>query len=523
MRTRFLDASPRALRVLAALLLAALSGCTGVQEYFRNGLKVGPNYRRPPAPVARQWIDADDVRVRSETADLSAWWTVFDDPVLADLIEAAYRQNLTLRQAGFRVLQARAQRGVTVGNLFPQAQVSNDHVLAEAVSRNAANRGFIKQAFFAEWHYGLAMAWEIDFWGRFRRAIEAANANLDASVENYDDVLVTLLGDVAANYAQLRTIEQQLAYTNENIELQRRSLVIAKAQFEGGQTTEVDVDLAQSILSQTEALVPQLKVQRRQLNNLLCILLGMPVEDLEARMGSAPIPTAPSEVAMGIPADLLRRRPDVRRQERLAAAQSAQIGIAQADFYPAISIAGDIGYTAQQFPKLFSENALEGFGGPTFQWKILNYFRIRNNVRVQRAAFQEAVAAYQQTVLHANQEAENGLVQFLEAQQQMKSYAASVEASKKAVVAAMAQYDGGQVSYLLVSFLEQNLVQQQNQYALAKNNIAQGLIQVYRALGGGWQIRLGGGEAGQVRAPAPEAPAPAAMENVPAPEGEEPQ
>ncbi|HEV3003402.1 MAG TPA: efflux transporter outer membrane subunit, partial [Pirellulales bacterium] len=460
------------------------------------------------------------VRVRSETEDLSAWWSVFNDRALYDLVQTAYRQNLTLREAGFRVLQARALRGVAVGNLFPQSQYANGHALQEKLSRNAANRGFLNQAFFAEWHYGLGLAWEIDFWGRFRRAIEAADANLNASVENYDDVLVTLLGDVAANYALLRTVEQQLAYVHDNIELQRRSLVIAQARFQGGQTTEVDVDMAQSILSQTEALVPQLKIQRRQVNNRLCVLLGMPVEDLEARLGAAPIPSAPSDVAVGIPADLLRRRPDVRRQERLAAAQSAQIGIAQADFYPAISITGDIGYTAAQFSRTFSGNSLEGFVGPTFQWKILNYGRIRNNVRVQRAAFQETVAAYQQTVLQANEEAENGLIEFLQSQQETTNYAESVAASKKAVTAALAQYDGGLVSFIWVSFLEQNLVQQQNQLALAKNNIAQGLIQVYRALGGGWQIRLRGGEAvpGQVPGPAREEPIVPAAENLPPPE-----
>lgn len=490
----------RLARLAGVLLLAlagcaGLSGCTGVKDYFRNGFKVGPNYLRPPAPVARQWIDADDMRVRSETEDNSAWWTVFNDPELTALIETAYRQNLTLREAGFRVLQARAQRGVAVGNLLPQTQTNNGHLFQEKLSREAANRSFIPQAFYGDWRYDLNLAWEIDFWGRFRRAIEAADGNLNASVESYDDVLVTLLADVAANYALLRTIEQQLVYVNENVSLQRQSLVIARARFEGGQTTEVDVDMAQSILSQTEALIPQLKIQRRQTNNRLCILLGMPVEDLESRLKASPIPTAPSDVAVGIPADLLRRRPDVRRQERLAAAQSARIGIAQADFYPAISITGNIGYNAAQFPKLFNDQALDGFVGPSFQWKILNYGRIRNNVRLQQAAFQELVAAYQQTVLQANEEAENGLVEFLESQTEARNYAESVAASKKAVVAALAQYDGGLVNFIWVSFLEQNLVQQQNQFALSQNNIAQGLIQVYRALGGGWQIRLRGGQA----------------------------
>ena len=204
------------------------------------------------------------------------------------------------------------------------------------------------------------------------------------------------------------------------MQLQQKTLTITEARFRGGTTSELDVYQARSTLEQTEAQIPEFEISLRQTCNNLCILLGMPPEDLQARLGPRPIPTAPPEVAVGIPADLLRRRPDVRRAERQAAAQSAQIGVAEADFYPAISINGTLGYSAQFFPDLFRSAALNGSVGPSFQWNLLNYGRILNNVRLQDARFQELVATYQQTVLNADQEVENGLVTFLRAQRRTK-------------------------------------------------------------------------------------------------------
>jgi outer membrane protein TolC len=222
----------------------------------------------------------------------------------------------------------------------------------------------------------------------------------------------------------------------------------------------------------------------------LCILLGMPPEELRARLGPAPIPTAPPDVAVGIPADLLRRRPDVRRAERLAAAQCARIGIAEADYYPAFSINGTLGYSAADFRDLFRSTALNSNIGPSFQWNLLNYGRILNNVRLQDAKFQEQVFSYQDTVLRANQEVENGLVTFLNAQRRTKLQAASVDDAEKAVKIVLAQYEAGTVDFTRVTQLEQFLVQQQDVLTQAQGQIVTGLIQVYKALGGGWQIRL---------------------------------
>ncbi len=502
----------------AFLILCVLNGgCTSVREYLHNGFKVGPNYGRPPAPVAPDWIEAADVRVRKDADDLSQWWTAFNDPVLDSLICSAYRQNLTLRQAGIRVLEARAQQGIAAGNFFPQTQQATGDYTRYAVSTEIANRSNVTKRFYGQSDYGFNLAWELDFWGRFRRAIEAADASLDASVEDYDAVLVTLLGDVATNYVQLRTFAQRIEYAKANVQLQRETLKIVEARLKAGTTTKLDVAQARSTLEQTEAQIPELEISLRQANNQLCLLLGIPSEELRARLGPAPIPTAPAEVAAGIPADLLRRRPDVRRAERQAAAQSAEIGVSEAEFYPHIAITGTIGYSAEQFNNLFRSTALAGSFGPSFQWNILNYGRILNNVRLQDARFQELVAAYQHTVLTAGQEVENGLVTFLRAQERTQFQAASVADAEEAVQIALGQYQAGTIDFTRVTQIEQTLVLLQDTLAQARGEIALGLIQVYRALGGGWQIRCTGCEPTALPSQGPPRPD---SEALPAPRSE---
>jgi NodT family efflux transporter outer membrane factor (OMF) lipoprotein len=484
---------------VSAWCIVSISGCTPWREYFANGFKVGPNYGRPPAPVAKEWIDASDKRVRTQSDDLSKWWTVFNDPVLDSLVCYAYGQNLTLRQAGFRVLEARAELAIAAGQLFPQTQFGRGDYIRSVVSTEFPNRGILATRYTSQFDLGFNLAWELDFWGRFRRAVESANATLDASVENYDDVLVTLLGDVATNYVQMRTFQQRIEYARQNVDIQRATLKIAEAKFRGGLVPGLDVDQAQSLLAQTEAGIPELQIALRQTINQLCILLGIPPEDLLARLGPAPkvfIPTAPADVIAGIPADLLRRRPDVRRAERQAAAQSAQIGIAEAEFYPHISITGTIGYSAAQFKHLFTSNAVAASIGPSFQWNLLNYGRILNNVRLQDATFNELVTVYQDTVLRGNQEVENGLVTFLKGQERARLQKDSVDFAEKAVKTVIGQYEAGIVDYTRVIQIQQNLVLQQDILAQAQGEIALGLISAYKALGGGWQIRLTGCDPG---------------------------
>jgi len=509
-----LGAAPLKGGILAALLLVFCTGCTGWREYLHNGFKVGPNYKPPCASVASHWIDSADIRAEEDPEILKHWWTVFNDPKLNELVSRAYRQNLSLREAGFRILQARASRAVTAGEILPQRQIASGSYTRNAMAAISPVGPGIGR-FSDSWNYGFSLNWELDFWGRFRRAIAAADANLDASVADYDDVLVTLLGDVAGNYVIVRTTQERIKLLDANTELQRGIVKFIDDRLKAGfRQTELDLDQAVSTLRQTEAAIPQLEITLREAENNLCILLGMPPADLAEMLGTGPTPMPPPEVVVGIPADLLRRRPDVRRAERLAAAQAEQIGIAEAELYPAFSINGNFGYTAKDFPDLFRSTAFNGSVGPSFQWNILNYGRIVNNVRYQDLRFRELVVAYQNTVLQANREVENGLVEFLRAQRRSKLLDESVVAARKATNIVVEQYKKGATDFNRYALIEQNLVTQQDLAAQARGEVSQGLIAVFRALGGGWEIRLGGGVA---------APAPTAPEELPTPQPEENQ
>jgi NodT family efflux transporter outer membrane factor (OMF) lipoprotein len=498
--------------VLALSLLAC--GCTTLREWLHNGFKVGPNYGRPPAAVAADWIDGTDPRVRKQTEDLGRWWTVFNDPNLDNLICFAAQQNLQLREAAFRVLQARAQLGIDTGELFPQTQTLTGNIARTARSA-ATPGGGVGPRGFGQFNLAFNLAWELDVWGRFRRLIESDRATLDATIEDYDAVMVTLLGDVAADYTQIRTLEQRIKYAKQNVELQKETLSLVEVKLKAGVlgVTLIDVDQARSILGQTQAQIPELEIQLRQTTNALCVLLGVPPEDLQTKLGEGRIPPTPVDVAVGIPADLLRRRPDVRRAERQAAAQSARIGVAEAELYPHLSLNGTLGLAAAGIGPLFTPPAMTGTIGGAFTWNVLNYGRIRNNVRLQDARFQELIAGYQQQVLIASEEVENGLVQFLKAQERAKLQATSVEASERAVRTILAQYRAGiaGLDMTRVTLLQQNLVQQQDTLAQSQGEIALALIQMYRALGGGWEIRINGCE------PTPVSPQPT---QLPAPKSE---
>jgi NodT family efflux transporter outer membrane factor (OMF) lipoprotein len=501
-----------------------------------NGFKVGPNYGGLVAESRERWIDDGDLRVRRETANLARWWSVFQDPVLDDLIESAQRQNLSLREAGFRILQARAHLAITVGNLFPQSQHANGSYrhsgtpLGPQIPMEVEVGGLSipltlrsQQNYLDQWNLGFNLAWELDLWGRYRRAVMAAQDTLDASAADYDGVLVTLLGDVAALYVQIRTLEQRAEFVRQNVAEQRKIAGIIERIYEvGGDPRKgyppkrlPDVYQIKSVLAQTESHMPQLQLELREASNRLCILLGLPPTALQERLGRGAIPVAPAEVVVGIPADLLRRRPDVRRVESQAAAQAERIGIAEADLYPMFALSGVVGLQAETLPQLLSAQAFHGSLGPSFQWNILNYGRILNNMRLQEARFGELVTVYQHTVLRANAEVENGIARFLRAQERSRALDVSADFAERAVreieklhAVGWRGFDANQLAVITLT-----KVQQQDLQAQAHGEIAQGLIQVYRALGGGWET------AARPAEPTPVAPraAPSSAEEVPAP------
>lgn len=471
---------------LFLLLLGA--GCTPLTNFIDNGYKVGPNYMRPPAPLADAWIDAGNPQVQSALADDYAWWTAFDDATLDQLVRIAYAQNVNLRVATARVFQARAQRAIAAGSLFPQQQALSGAYARVNTSENLANSPPVSD--FGNWGTGFNASWEADFWGKIRRTIESADNQVDASVEDYDNVMVTLIGDVATAYVQYRIFQQQIAYTRQNVNYQKQLVRIAESQWKAGATNELGTLQSRSLLAQNESLIPGLEIGLRQANNQLCVLLGMPPMELAAQLGEGPIPTAPPEVFAGVPADLIRRRPDLRAAERQIAAQNAQIGVAEAAFYPAFYISGGFGYQAETLDLLFHPKSVAGQIGPGFQWNILNYGRIANNVRLQDFTTQELAAVYQQKVLNAAREVDDGIAVFTRSRQEAEFLEESVKDARRAVVIARSAIEGGAVDYTPLFVAQQFLTGQENALARANGNVALGLISVYRALGGGWELRL---------------------------------
>ena len=478
---------------LLLLLAPGLLGCT----------KVGPDYVRPEVKVADAWLESADSRLKSEAVENRLWWQVFQDPVLDQLIAAAYRENLDLRQAGVRILEAQAQLGVAVGRFFPQTQeITGSAQRARTGAGNPFPSGASGGPKFAGFNYwqaqlGLNVGWELDFWGKFRRAIESAEAGLEASVANYDAALVSLTANVAALYTTIRTLERRLAIARNNVATQHESLVIAEARFANGVTSERDVEQARSQLTATQATIPALELQLRQAKDALCVLLGQPPNPLpELAKGQGIIPRPPLQVAAGMPAELLRRRPDIRAAEYNAMAQCAQIGVAKAELFPAFSLTGNFGFQSSNVGRNTLTDITNwqnrfGAAGPAVRWPVLNYGRLTNLVRVQDARFQELLIQYQNTVLKAQQEVEDNLAAFLRSQEQARFLEESVAAAQKSLDLAVIQYREGITDFTTVLTAQQALLRTQDSLAEAQGAIAANLVGVYRALGGGWEIRAG--------------------------------
>ena len=476
--------------VTLSLCLLVLAGGCGLRQWAHNGLKVGPEYCRPGAAVSDLWIDdAKDSIDSSVSADVE-WWRGLEDPTLNELIQTAYAQNLSLREAGWRVMQARAIRAIAVGNLFPQSQTAfgsfDRTLLSESLAVPQPARAI------SQWSAGFNLAWELDVWGRYRRSVASADAQLEATVGDYDAILLSLIADVASAYIDFRTAEQRLEYAKRNIEIQENSLKLTEEKADSGATGYTGVFLARSSLESTRATVPTIEIQLRQASNRLCTLLGIPTQRLGEFLGLGPIPQPPETIAVGIPANLLRRRPDIRAAERSLAAQSEQIGIATADLYPSFTITGDIALESEEFGDLFQSASSAGFIGPGFQWNVLNYGRLKNNIELQEYGFRELVESYRNTVLNANQEVEDAIVAYLQTERQVQRLEESVKATQEALRLLTLQFEEGEISFANVFLLQGELVGAQDQLAQARGDVLLNLIELYRALGGGWEVRCQG-------------------------------
>ena len=392
--------------------------------------------------------------------------------------------------------------GVAIGEAYPQQQSLNAGLAYQQLSHSdpTISQGVnLPRPSFDFWRASLSaqIAWELDFWGKFRRGIEAADASYLASIASYDDVLLTLLGDVATAYTGVRTLQARIEVAKRNVVRQKKALAIARDRVAGGVATALDVYQAENVLGSTEAQVPQLTGQMQQGLNALRVLLGMAPQPLdEILSGSGAIPVPPRDVAVGIPADLVRRRPDIRAAELRAAAQSAQVGMAQAQLYPAFALTGTFGTLGSTFASGSLDNVFSSRGvafafGPAFQWNILNYGQITNQVRAQDARLQAALLDYQNAVLKAQKEVEDGLAGFLQSRDAVTALRRSVTAARKAEEIAILQYQLGTRDFTTVLTAERNLYDAENNLLISEGATANGLIVAYRALGGGWQLRAG--------------------------------
>jgi NodT family efflux transporter outer membrane factor (OMF) lipoprotein len=478
--------------LITAILL--ISGCT----------MVGPDFVKPEAPIEQEWIKAHDESIKTEASDYKDWWTVFNDPVLNSLVENAYQQNLPLQISGLRILQARAQLGVVVGNFYPQLQQGRGGADYTRISENTPNTINSDNSFW-QYNAGFDAAWELDVWGKYRRAIESGVANLETSIASYDDVLVSLTAEVALTYVLLRTFEERLEIARQNVKIQQRSLEIAEIRFKAGAVTELDVVQARSLLRDTQASMPRFQANIRQTKNALAILLGKLPGEVDAMIsGSKIIPKVPPEVVVDIPAELMRRRPDIRLAEYQIATQTPLIGVSKAELFPAFQLFGSIGLASSNgrntkaggssgssFSDLFDSDSLEFFGGPSFTWNLFNYGRIKNRVRAEDALLQQLLVNYEDTVLRAQQEVEDSLVGFLGRQEEAGYLIDSVKASQRSVDLSMLQYKEGLVDYQRVLDSQRFLTDEQDLWTTTRGDVILNLVSLYKALGGGWQIREG--------------------------------
>lgn len=476
-------------RKAALATLLALGGC-----------RVGPDYERPEVQLNAAWLEDARGDAPDDGAASAAFWELFQDPTLNALVKSARESNLTLRAAGLRVIEARARRGIAVGEFFPQLQEAFGTLSANWPSEN----GPVPPGddAFADASIGAQAAWELDLWGKYRRAIASEDASLLASVADYDAVLVSLTAEVATSYVVVRSLEERLVAARANVALQQETLRLTETRFRLGAVSELDVATARGTLANTQALIPELERALRQTKLALCVLLGRSPSELEAELAPAPdrtrtVPEAPATLALGVPADLLRRRPDVRAAERIAAAQSERIGIAAADFYPSVSLLGATGFSTSDVDRagnpslgdLFSADSFVGFLGLDVSVPFLNYGRIEGNVRVQDARFEQSVAAFQESVLRAAAEVESGLTAFLRAREQAGFLQESVTSAQRSVELSLIQYRNGAVDFIRVNDAQTVLVTREDTLVSARANIAFGAIETYRALGGGWETR----------------------------------
>ena len=473
------------MRYFRCTISGLLFACAGL-----GGCAVGPDYRSPATPTPDNWQSAAAAAPAApDAAALASWWTTLNDALLSELIEQALARSPTVAEARARLAEARARYGIASAGLFPGLDAS------AGVSRNDSDApddgtGSIASPSNGDNTYsaGLDTSWEIDLFGGQRRSVEAAGAQVGASEADLRDVLVTLLGDVALSYIDVRTAQARLAYAERNLETARELTDITRWQSQAGLATSLEVEQANSSYEQTRAQLPSLDSSLRQSLNRLAVLTGQTPGALDAQLTERkPIPAAPLEVAAGVPADVLRRRPDIRAAERRLAAQTAQIGVAQAALYPSLSLTGAITLTSLDAGNVF-DGVRTDRSGLGLTLPIFHAGALRQNVRAQDAVTDQAFAAYESTVLAAYEEVENALTTWSNEHRRNESLVAAAASARIASELALMQYNSGLVDFQTVLTADRQLIVLEDSLAVSDGEVTANYVRLYKALGGGWTI-----------------------------------
>lgn len=463
---------------LTLLTLAGLTGCT-----------VGPNYEPPQVKAPGVWVSPMEGGLNAAPADLTSWWKSLGDPALDTLIDRAVAGNLDLREARARVLEARWQRGVVAADDQPKLDANGSYTRSRSSENGNMGSTFGSAAKETDlFQVGFDATWELDVFGGVRRAVEAADADIQAADESRGTVLVSLLAEVARNYVELRGFQERLRIARSNVQVQSDTVSLSRSRYEAGLSSELDVKRAEGQLANTASTIPTFEAGIRASAYRLALLLGQePGSLVEELTAAKDIPATQAPVAIGMPADLLRRRPDIRNAERQLAAATARVGVATADLYPKFTITGSLGLQASQIGDLIDANSRFYSIGPGIKWAILSGGRIRSNIKVQEARVEQAAARYDRTVLTALQESEDALVRYAREQDRLRALNEAVAAQRRAVELAAELNLRGLTDFFSVLDTQRQLFLFEDQAVESRRTVSANLIAVYKALGGGWE------------------------------------
>jgi NodT family efflux transporter outer membrane factor (OMF) lipoprotein len=472
--------------LIATVAGIGLSGCTVGPDYRRPATTMPVAFAAPVSPTTAPTTHPSETN--PQAANLVQWWTTFDDPLLTSLIQRAAAGNLDLQQAEARIRQARAARDVVVGDFWPSVDASAAYSRSQAPSGRVSGGTLSSNGARDLFQAGLDASWELDIFGGTRRDIEAATADLQASMEDRRDVLVTLVSEVAINYIALRGDQQQIAIARDNLAAQQHSADVTQKRFSGGFASGLDVANAQAQVATTAAQIPLLQAAARQTIYSLGVLLGQQPQALLGELDQTEaIPRVPAAIPVGLPSDLLRRRPDIRRAEAQLHAATARIGVATADQFPRFSLTGSLGVEGDKASSLTNWSNRFWSVGPSVSWPLFDAGKIRANIRVQNAIQEQALLAYRSTVLTALSDVDSSLVAFAREQEHYKALSEAVAANRRAVDLATRLYADGQTDFLNVLTAQRSLYASQDALVQSSRAIATDLVSLYKALGGGWK------------------------------------